>query len=94
VSLGKKQRLYIAIQDILKFEALTPSEVTAEYQTWRDIFDGPEADLQEIRRRMTELQHDFDRIEPIQVGTQKGGNPQYATREGQRVMRLVGGVTA
>ena len=90
VSVAKKNRLYVAIADILKFEALTPAEVTEEYQSWRDIFDGPEADLQEIRRRMTEMQHDLDRIEPIQVGTTVTGRPQYQTRRGQRVMRLVG----
>ncbi|MDQ0894467.1 hypothetical protein [Agromyces ramosus] len=86
----KKSLLYGAIVAVLATHGPgTPSEVLDRYTLQRlDIESLPEADLQEIRRRMTELEHDFGSIEPIRVGTQRGGKPQFATREGQRVMRL------
>lgn len=84
----KKALLYGAIKSILRDGPLTPSEVLGAYRGRQSSGSLPEADLQEIRRRMTELQRDFGSIEPIQVGTQIGGRPQYATRDGQRVMRL------
>lgn len=89
VKASKKRRLYSAIIQIIGDGELTPTEVTDEYHWTRDPEKDPEADLQEIRRRMTELEHDFGAIEPIRVGTRKGGKPQYRVEEGQRVMRVV-----
>lgn len=91
----KKEALYGAIIDMLRRAPGTPAEVLDRYTLERiDTPSLPEADLQEIRRRMTELQRDLGQIEPIKVGTQLGGHPQYATRQGQRVMRLVEQVAA
>lgn len=92
----KKSLLYGAIKAALAGHPGTPAEVLDRYTLQRlDAGEWmPEADLQEIRRRMTELEHDFGSIEPIQVGTQRSGKPQYATREGQRVMRLTEAVAA
>ena len=82
----KKEQLYAIILRMLTFESMTPGEVLAEYVTYGGF---PPADLFDIRRRMTELDKDQHRIEPIQVGTHRDGSPQFMTREGQRVMRLV-----
>jgi hypothetical protein len=85
----KKALLYGAILYILTDEPATPGEIAQWYGDYRDdIAWFPAADLYDIRRRMSELFQD-NRIEPIQVGTHKDGSPQYMTREGQRVMRLV-----
>jgi len=82
----KKEHLYGFITRMLAFGPSTPAEVLAEYVTYGGF---PPADLYDIRRRMTELDKDMHRIEPIQVGTHRDGSPQYQTRAGQRVMRLV-----
>jgi hypothetical protein len=77
----KKALLYGAILALLEQGPLTPSEVSAEYEKDRRRSRGawlPEADLYDIRRRMSELEHDHKRIEPT-----------YGRRAGQRVMRLV-----
>lgn len=85
----KRELLYGAIKAALAGHPGTPAEVLDRYTLQRmEIGWLPEADLQDIRRRMTELEHDAKVIEPIVVGTHRNGRPQYATREGQRVMRL------
>lgn len=92
---GKIARLQGAIIAMLRYGPGTPSEVLDRYQQIRDRIGWlPPVDLYDVRRRMTELHHDLGRIEPIIVGTRKGGKPQYATRDGQRVMRLVEAVAA
>lgn len=84
----KKALLYGAVLDMLRYAELTPSEATVVYRLERHGAAWlPDADLYDVRRRMSELQQD-GRIEPIQVGTQRNGRPQYMVREGQRVMRL------
>lgn len=89
VTVTKKELIYRAVTELLWPDPMTPGEVAVAYDLlFAGTFDYPDVDLQEIRRRMTEMQHDFGWIEPIQVGTQRGGKPQFATREGQRVMRL------
>jgi len=89
----KKEGLYGAILFILwEYGPRTPSEVLATYLEESEDnfrFEWPDADLYDVRRRMTELDKDLHRIEPIQVGTHRDGSPQYQTRAGQRVMRLV-----
>ncbi|MFF2493211.1 hypothetical protein [Agromyces sp. NPDC058064] len=93
----KKEMLYGAIRVALELGPGTPAEVLARYQANRKgagEWLPASVDLQDIRRRMTEMQRDFGTIEPIKVGTYRGGKPQYATREGQRVMRLVEAVAA
>lgn len=78
----KKARLYRAIQEALTlYGPSTPSEVFVKL-----AFTGsfPSLDVYDVRRRMTELEHDFDRIEPVMVGDKQ------ERRDGQRVMRLVG----
>lgn len=92
----KKEMLYGAIRVALEIGPGTPAEVLARYQAARAGAGRwlPSVDLQDIRRRMTEMQRDFGTIEPIKVGTYRGGKPQYATRDGQRVMRLVEAVAA
>lgn len=78
----KKSALYKAIATVLRDGPLTPKEVHREYGHVRMQRGWPVADLQDIRRRMTELEHDFDRIEPV------------GRRNGERVMRLVGEAVA
>ena len=81
---------YGAILAALETAPMTPAEVHAAYVAARkDLAWLPDADLYELRRRMSELERTHYRIEPIQVGTKVDGSPQYATRQGQRVMRLV-----
>ena len=85
----KKAFLYEAILAILLEGPMTPAEVLAVYEEDRTYLPAlPTADLYDVRRRMTELDKDLHRIEPIQVGTHRDGSPQYQTRNGQRVMRL------
>ena len=85
----KKERLYeIVVELIEAYGPLTPSEVLERHNSNRWAINSlPTADLYDIRRRMTELDKDLHRIEPIQVGTHRDGSPQYQTRSGQRVMR-------
>ena len=86
----KRALLHGAIVEALKLGRGTPADVLARYHHAREGVGWlPEdVDLQEIRRRMTELQHDHGLIEPIQVGTHRNGKPQWQVFEGQRVMRL------
>ena len=86
----KKELLYGAILWILDGAPMTPEEVLGVYRLARhtDVLWVGGVDLYDFRRRMSELQYD-GRIEPIQVGTHRDGSPQFMTREGQRVMRLV-----
>jgi len=87
---GKVSRLHGAIVAILRDGPATPGEVLVAYHLNRQDVGWLDAnvDLQDIRRRMTELERRFGRIEPIQAGTHKGGAPQWVTRDGARVMRL------
>ena len=87
----KKALLYGAILEALELGRGTPADVLARYHHAREGVGWlpADVDLQEIRRRMTELQHDQGLIEPIQVGTLASGKPQWQVFDGQRVMRLV-----
>jgi len=85
----KKELLYGAILHLLEEGDATPSEIHAKYSERVVGFWLRPVDLYDVRRRMTELDKDLHRIEPIQVGTHRDGSPQYQTRAGQRVMRLV-----
>ncbi len=80
----KKELLYGAILAVLRRGPATPAEVLDSYmKDRRKVSWLPEADLYDIRRRMSELEHDTNRIEAI---VESPG--RYFRREGQRVMRL------
>ena len=82
----KRALLYGAILSLLEKYPMTPGELLAEYNDRRNLAPGwlPEADLYDIRRRMTELEHDHGRIESV---VESPG--RFERRAGQRVMRLV-----
>ena len=69
-----------AIIGALQQGPATPREVLARYEESRDTAGEwlPVVDVYDIRRRMTELEHDFERIVPV------------GRRNGERVMSLVG----
>lgn len=75
---SKKNRLYLAIAAALDlYGPLTPGEVFVKL-AGSGAFQ--KLDVYDVRRRMSEMEHSLDRIEP-----------NGERREGQRVMRLVGG---
>ena len=76
-----------AILGALKGNPGTPREVLDRYNVAREETGDwlPEADLYDIRRRMTELEHDHKRIAPIPFGF------SVLRRNGERVMRVTEG---
>ena len=82
---GKVALIQGAILGALQAGPATPREVLARYEVAREETGDwlPDADLYDIPRRMTELEHDHKRIAPIPFG--------FSTlrRNGERVMRLV-----
>ncbi|MFD4111644.1 hypothetical protein ACFWWU_36635 [Streptomyces sp. NPDC058650] len=73
----KMTAIYEAIVTLLAEGPATPKELHQEYFLRRRSAGWPSADLQDIRRRLTELQHDHHRV--VDTSTR---------RNGERVMAL------